>query len=359
METTEDLVMFLRGRVATSDGTRIPHDVKVERICNGGVRQQVYASPNGGFDMQLGTRDNDVLDASAVGRTSPVGANPNLDPSMGVSRRQLLGCELRATASGFRSNTVSLMDVDVLNRSLDVGVLVVERTSKMQGATLSAIPYKAPQQAWKAYEKGLEAEKNNKFAEARKYLEKAVAIFPRYAVAWFELGTILQKENQKEGAREAYTRAATIDFKFLPPFVSLAALAYGEGNWTEVLDITSRIADLDPWKQSASNGYIMDADGVNYTAVYFYEAVANYKLNRMAAAEKSGLQAEHYLDVGTRFPQLHLLMADIFLRKNNNATAISELETYLQLAPHAANADSVKAQLVTLKQKNVATSIRE
>src|ERR1700739_1884182 len=43
----DDLVMFLRGRVATQDGTVVPHDVLVERICNNRVRQQVYVSPHG------------------------------------------------------------------------------------------------------------------------------------------------------------------------------------------------------------------------------------------------------------------------------------------------------------------------
>src|SRR5690242_488454 len=41
----EDLVMFLRGRVATQDGALIPHDMLVERVCNNRVRQDVYASP--------------------------------------------------------------------------------------------------------------------------------------------------------------------------------------------------------------------------------------------------------------------------------------------------------------------------
>src|SRR5215475_15047032 len=39
-----DLVQFLRGRVATSDGTKLPHDALVERLCNNSVRQQVYTS---------------------------------------------------------------------------------------------------------------------------------------------------------------------------------------------------------------------------------------------------------------------------------------------------------------------------
>src|ERR1700726_4231182 len=49
----EDLIMFLLGRVATSDGTPVPNDVLVERVCNAGVRQQVHVSARGEFSMQL------------------------------------------------------------------------------------------------------------------------------------------------------------------------------------------------------------------------------------------------------------------------------------------------------------------
>jgi tetratricopeptide (TPR) repeat protein len=349
--------MFLRGRVATADGTPIPHDVMVERVCNVGVRQQVYASSNGDFSMQLGSRADSFLDASGD-RTSQSGVTAK-DSTMGIPRRDLTSCELRASASGFRSDVISLVDLDVLERSIDVGVLVVQRTSKIEGTTLSATPYKAPKEARRAYEKGVGAEKNGKFANARKCFETAVEIYPRFANAWFELGKILQKENQKDAAREAYTRATTIDFKFLPPYLSLASMAYEAGNWTEVLNLTGHIVDLDPWNRANVTGYILDIDPLDYTETYFYNAVANYEVNRIEEAEKSGLKAERYFDVSGRFPQLHLLMAEIFARKNNYATAISELQTFLELAPHTKDADRVREQLAKLQKLNVSISPKQ
>src|ERR1700723_4207723 len=46
-ESNANLVMYLRGRVATHDGSSIPNDVLVERVCDNRVRQDVYASPHG------------------------------------------------------------------------------------------------------------------------------------------------------------------------------------------------------------------------------------------------------------------------------------------------------------------------
>jgi hypothetical protein len=144
------------------------------------------------------------------------------------------------------------------------------------------------------------------------------------------LGTVLQKENQKDAAHKAYTQATTLDARFLPPYLYLASMAYETANWTEVLNLTGHILDLDPFNHAAAAGYILDLDPLNYAA-YFYNAVANYQLNKIEDAEKSALKAEH-LDLRTHFPQLHLLLAEISARKNNYAVAISEIQTYLELA---------------------------
>src|SRR5260370_1513094 len=83
----EDLVMFLRGRVATDDGTPVPNNVMVERICNNRVRQQVYASLRGDFSMQLGSRTDSFLDASAD--SAPQNGTPANYAPTGISRRAL------------------------------------------------------------------------------------------------------------------------------------------------------------------------------------------------------------------------------------------------------------------------------
>src|SRR5260370_9060262 len=57
----EDLVMFLLGRVATDDGTPVPHDALVERVCNDRVRQQVYATSRADFSMELGSLSDPYL----------------------------------------------------------------------------------------------------------------------------------------------------------------------------------------------------------------------------------------------------------------------------------------------------------
>jgi tetratricopeptide (TPR) repeat protein len=346
--------MFLLGRVATSDGTPVPNDALVERVCNAGVRQQVHISSRGEFNMQLGSRTDSYLDASG-GQASQADLSGK-NSERGIPRRELANCELRASVSGFTSSVVNLVDLNGSLSSVDVGAIVVQRRSKVEGMTLSASPYQAPKDARKAYEKGLQAEKKGELANARKYFEKAVEIYPKYTNAWFQLGTVLQKDHQRDAARTAFTQATTIDTKFLPPYLSLSLMAYEAENWTAVLKFTRHILDLDPLNRVP--GYVWDLDPLNYTEAYFYNAVANYKLNKFADAEKSGLKAEQ-VDLPTRFPQLHLLLAEIFARKNDYPIAISEIQTYLDLVPHAKDADQVRERLAKLEKLNGSVSATE
>ena len=354
----EDLVMYLRGRVATDDGTPVPYDALVERVCNNKVLQQVYASSHGDFSMQLGSMSDSYLDASGDG--FPQYGQTSKSPKTGISRLELTNCELRATVSGFHSSVISLVELTPASSSsmLDVGAIVVHRATKIKGMTLSAVPYKAPRDARRAYEKGLEAERNGRLADARQYFEKAVEIYPKYAHAWFRLGAVLQNLAQKESARTAYTHATTIDSKFLPPYLSLASMAFEAKDWTQVLNLTNQVLDHDPLKYANVTGYIVDLDPLDFAEAYFYNSAANYKLNKIEEAEKSGLKAER-LDVRPRFPQLHLLLAEIFARKNNYANAISETRIYLELAPHAKNADQVRERLAKLEKLNGPVSSSE
>jgi tetratricopeptide (TPR) repeat protein len=333
--------MFLYGRVATDDGTPVPQDASVEVVCNEKVRQKAYATSNGGFSMQMGSRSDSVLDASDDPASQK--ADPTKPSSVRIPSPEFAMCELRAQAAGFRSTSRSLVDLTSSAHSVDVGSIVMERVTKMKGATISAAPYNAPSNARKAYAKGLHAERIGKFADARKYFEQAVGMSPRYGSAWFRLGT------EKDSARAAYIKASAIDPRFLPPYLSLASMAYEAQDWTSVLLFTGHVMALDPLEYSDEDVYVVDLDEWNLADAYFYNAVANYKLNNIEAAEKSALKAEH-VDLLTRAPLLHLLLAEIFTQAKDYAQARTELQTFLELYPHAREGDLAREQMAKLEK---------
>ncbi len=341
--------MYLMGSVSTSDGSAIPHDVMIARICNEKTRQQVYAATNGNFNMHLGSRADSFVDAT-VDRSPSYGANtPNSE--MGIPRQDLITCELRASAPGFRSNAVNLVELTTFGSTIDVGRIILERIVKVKGTTVNAKTFAIPKDARKAYEKGLEAQKAGRLVDAQKDFAQALQLYPKYASASFQLGVILRKQKQNDAARASFLQATTSDSKFLPPYLSLAEMAIEAQNWTEAVHFTNHILALDPLSRAEITASILDLDSLNSAEAYFYNAVANYNLNLIAEAEKSALKAEQYVDLSTRSPQLHYLLADLFARKNNYASAISELRTFLELAPNGKDADEVRAQIAELQKR--------
>ena len=195
IDSTDQFVLFLRGRVATNDSTPIPNDMVVERVCNNKVRQQAYAASRGDFSMQLGSTTDAFLDATAepTWQTGVAGK----DSTMGIPRRELNNCEIRARAPGFRDGVINLDGLDMTASNIDVGVIVVVRSIKTKGATLSATPYMAPKEARKAYENGLAAEKKSNLPGARKYFEAAVAIYPTMRAPGINWATFCKRKTKR------------------------------------------------------------------------------------------------------------------------------------------------------------------
>ena len=349
VDPMEDMVLFLGGHVDISGGGTVPNDVLIQRVCRERERQQVYASPGGDFTMQLGSRNDSFTDAS-VDRGSSTYEQPRKNSEMGIPRRDLNNCDLRVTASGFYSREISLVEFSPSSGRIDVGSVILQRATKVAGATLNAAPYKAPKDARRAYEKGLEAQKNAKTDAARKYFEEAVRVYPNFTDAWYRLGTILEKANESTEARAAYVRATSIDPKYMPPYLSLASMALKEEKWAEARSITDYILDIDPLNHTNVTGGVWDLDPSNSADAYFYNALANYKLNNFEAAEKSALKAKERVDLSGRYPQLHLLLADLLARKSDYASAASEIETYLELVPHAPNAEQLRERIADLNK---------
>jgi len=243
------------------------------------------------------------------------------------------------------------MDLTVTAGNVDVGRITVDRVTKVDGATVNAAAYRAPKDAIKAYEKGMSAARDGKSADAEKYFEKAVQIYPKYSNAWYELGVVRQTVNDRDGAKAAFAEAAQTSKKFLAPYLKLAEMAFVAKDWAEVLRLTEHIIEVDPLNHTDVSGYVLDLDPMNAGEAYFYNAMANYRLGKIDEAEKSALKAEH-VDLMTKFPELHLLLAQIWSEKGNYAGAIGELETYMELVPGAKDEEPLRTTLAKLQELN-------
>ncbi len=330
--------IFLSGKVILDDGTPPPDPVVIERVCNGQPRPEAYTDSRGRFSFQLGHNMSMLPDASVsssaefpsdpAGQTGPFGRSRT-----GITERELMACELRASLPGYRSDVVSLAGRRMMDNP-DVGTIVLHRLGNVEGTTISATTLNAPKDAKKAYEKGIQAMHKKKLDEAQKQLEKAVQIYPQYAAAWHELGVVYQEKNNLAQAREAYGKALAADSKFMKPYLQLALIAARERKWEEVADTTERLLRLDAF---------------DFPQAYFFNSVANFNLRRLDAAEKSAREGVK-LDSQHRIPKMNHLLGVILYNKQDYSGAVEHLRTYLEHAPNAQDADTVRKQLQELER---------
>ena len=213
-----DRPVYLSGKVVLDDGTPPPDAVTMQLLCGGSPRNVGYTTTKGQFSIDLTDRNNNArfTDASQGGSSSTwdgsgIGNTQTTNSSTGAltqsrigTKTNFLGCELLAVLPGFRSDHIDLYN----RRSMDnpeVGTLVLHRLGSVQGFTVSATTTMAPKDARKAFEKGRNAAKKEKWDEAETEFQKAVDEYPKFASAWYELGYAQQKKNNLDAGATIIT----------------------------------------------------------------------------------------------------------------------------------------------------------
>lgn len=339
--------IFLSGKVVTDDGTPPPEPATIERICAGGnARPEGYTDSKGRFSFELGRNMGMMQDAS-VSNSDPFGRGGN-DPfgsrgggrmgpggmGGGFDTRDLMGCEIRASLPGYVSSVVNLSGRRVMDNP-DVGTIILKRLAGVEGMTFSMTSAMAPKDAKKAYEKARDQVKKKKFDDAQKGLEKAVGLYPKYAVAWYELGMIHQQANRKEDARKAYEESLKADSKYVNPYLQMAVLAAADNNWKEVDETTDRVIQLNP---------------VNFPQAYFFNSVANFNLQNYEESEKSAREAVK-LDGQHRWPKAQHLLGILLAGKGDNQAALENMRGYLKFNPNGSDKPAVEKQIAEIEER--------
>lgn len=332
-------LIFLSGKVMLDDGTPPPESVLIERVCNGQPKPEGYTDSKGRFSFQLGQNNAVLADASVsnsdglFGDGGPGASNGRFGGQSQINERQLMGCEIRAALPGFRSDVVTLAGRRSMDNP-DLGTIVLHRLAKVDGFTFSATSAYAPKSARKAYEKGRGLAGKKKFPQAEKELQKAVGEYPKYAVAWYELGLVHQQQNKSEDARRAYAEALKADEKYVNPYAQLALLSVAEQKWDETIEWSDKLIKLNPFHSPH---------------IYFYNAMANLNLKRLDEAEGSVREAVK-LDPNARLPRTRYLLGVVLAQKGSFKESAENIRFYLDKAPDANDAETVKQQLAEVQR---------
>ena len=336
--------IFLSGRVMFDDGTQPDRDIRIERICGGAVRVEGHTDSKGHFSFQVGQNasfDMDASDGSFGQRPGSsmnnnnggFGNNGNSGGYGGIGgSNSLMGCELRASYPGYRSDYVELGNRRALDNP-DVGTLVMHHLGNVQGTTISLTTALAPKDARKEYEKGVQLAEKGKFDDAMRRFASATELYPKYAVAWYALGQLQQKQGHAAEARTSYEKASSADTHYVSPLNQMALLSAQEGKWEEAANYSKQAISLNP---------------VEFPSAFWYNALANYNLKKSTDAEKSTKDLLK-LDTQHHYPEAENLMAQLLLDSGNYPEAATHLRSYLTLVPNAKNADTLKQMLLKIE----------
>ena len=335
MQPTERAI-FLSGDVVLEGGSAPPDPVRVQRVCKGSVEGETWTDAKGRFSFKIQAGGSDPSTADAAQQPS---RDPDLSRPIGNSTyyqnpitTALRDCDVQAVLTGFWSDRVNVSIKNTLDDTR-VGTLILHRVSRGQAMTVSATSLEAPAKARKAFEKAITATREQKWDQAASELQKAVDLYPQFALAWFELGAVREHGNDAKGAMEAWQQSIKADAKYVKPYEALSVLYQRQQNWVELEKYSRTWIGLAPDE---------------FTAAYLYNAFANAQLQRFAEAEAAARKGLA-LDKDRKIPRLNYVLGLLLMQKHDYAEAATCLRSYVELAPNASDAPAVRQELTRIQ----------
>jgi tetratricopeptide (TPR) repeat protein len=328
--------LYLSGKVVVDDGTEITTAAAIQTSCRGSAHTVGYTDSKGSFSVQL--------DPNATPATSGVGDVTDTNSTVRDQSDQSWrtpgwnDCQVRALLAGYTSQVVDLASRVAGENHADMGNIVLHRIGQTQGGfTISATTAAAPPKARKDFEKGLALEKKSDWHGAEQKFQSAVGLYPKYAVAWVELGRTQMNQGREVEAKQSLHKALEADSQFLPAYEEMAEIAASRKEWKDLAEVTDQVVRLNP---------------VSYPRYWFLNSAANYNLRNYDLAQKSA-QRGLSTDPEHHFPQLEFLLGLTLALKHDYHGAVGHLRTYLQLAPNAQDADQARDRLTQVEALEV------
>jgi tetratricopeptide (TPR) repeat protein len=312
--------------VAVEDGSDLTDPAAIQLICHGQRHTAGYTDRKGGFSFQL-------TDPAAAAAADVADAGTSLNPATASqAQRDWRDCEVQAVLAGYSSEVVELTSRMGTLESVDLGTVTLHRLQPVEGTSISVTSLLAPKSAKNALEKAREDEKKGKWDQAQQALQKAVRIYPKYAVAWSELGRVQMHHNDPASAKSSFEQSLAADSKYANAYDGLAQLAFAAKQWPQVIGTTNKLLALNP---------------VNFPAAYLFNGVAQYQQGELDAAEKI-TRAGVRVDDGHQVPKLQYLLGMILLRKHEYQQASEQMQQYLNLVKEPAQVAEAKKELAEI-----------
>ena len=188
-----------------------------------------------------------------------------------------------------------------------------------------------PDKAQKEFQKGSESLNKKDWADAKKHFEGAIAVYPRYDVAYNGLGMALASSGDSKAARPAFEKAISLNDSFAEAYRNLAKISLAERKFEEVDQLLTRSLSSDP----------LNAWALAYAA---YAELQLRKFDEALMHAQKAHQTEH-----KGLASVHIVAALALEAKGQSAESAVEYRTYLQEEPSGRDAARAKEKLANLE----------
>src|SRR5258708_10305741 len=285
-------------RVAFEDETPVPADVQVELV-------SIYGSG----------MDSIATDSAGKVRFT------QLTPAM---------YKLRITGFGIVSTETREID---MTESTTISVHVKRTTSTTNTTSLGPIDVTVPPEARKEYEKAAEKMNEKNWVEAKTHLDRAIAIYPKYALAHNNLALVYVNLKQGDKAVESFRTAAQLDDGLQQANLYLGQFYYDNKNYKQAEPYLLHAVNADP-----RNPQIL-------TALANAQMQNGEPEQALANAQKVGSLPE---PDRKKFAIAHLIAAQVLSDRGENQRAQKECRQVLKEDPSSPIAARVKEALAKL-----------
>jgi hypothetical protein len=305
----EKRTIFLEGKVVSETGNAL-WDTSVVLQC--GVQ-------SGGMESRTATNGFFYLQVSAQEGT-PGFCDLYIDAAMYTQKRLIVR-----------------LDPSVDTMPLGTIVLSPVSTSGEEGSsTVSVLSLAAPPGAKKAYEKGRKEAKKGKWAAACDYFRKAIQLYPRFALAWLDLGRAQAQQNNIAEAQHSFEEATNADSHLTGAYVELTRMAAKRSQWDLLVNVTDRALQISPPESTPW--------------FCFFNSLAKLTLGNVPGAQTSATRGLR-LDVKRNVPSLEYIYGLILAKQENYSEAIEHIKAYLEMAPHASDTQIARDKLSEFERK--------
>lgn len=228
-------------------------------------------------------------------------------------------------------NSVISQDVEVRARhSQDAQMGSLTKSA----AFVSAADLAVPANAAKEFEKANRLIAKQDWGKASERLMKGLAIYPKYAAGYNNLGAVYSHQGKNAQARDAFAKAIELDDRMAPAYVNLARLNFREKNYPSAESQLSKALSLAP------------AENADELILLAYAQVADGHWDGAIATRREG----HGMQL-KEHGFLHLAAANAFEQQGKIGDAIAELQTYVKEEPNGPQMEKVKDAISKLQQE--------